>query len=189
MEVKTYPVHDSVIWYVPYQITVHNNRPLLVKLTRILDDIAVKPWNYLLFNDQNIEIGARYSPESNDLQDNYLGQKYRQTIFPFIPRTFYYFRAHALPNTALRIDPSSLSRDSPILDSLYDADDGKRFNLSFSKRGHENNFEISLRAKINRPEQRMVSIRDSIKGLSEAESKDFLIEYMSRPFTEELNEF
>ncbi len=198
MAAKIYPLRDSVILYVPYRITVHNDRPAPVKLTGILDNIGVKPWNHLLFNDQNIEIDALYRPEYNDLQDNYLGQKYRRTIFPFIPRTFHYFRAHTVSSTALSLDTSSFSLDrireqltdlsknidihidSPILDSLYDADDKKRFNLRFSKRGYENNFEISLRAKINRSEQRIVSIRDSIKGLSEAEAKDFLINYMRR---------
>ncbi len=204
---KIFPFRDSVVVYIPYQITVHNNRLMPLRLTGIREYARVAPWDHLLFNAQNVEIDELYDPKYNDLWNNYLKQKYRHTIFPFMKRTFYYFRPHVLSGAALGVDSSSFSWDlirdqlkdlsknmdihidDAMLDSLYHADDGKLFRLRFSKRGYENNFEIDLVAKINRPEQRLVSIRDSIRGMSDAEAKDFMINHVKKPVTEESDQF
>lgn len=207
---KIRPFRDSVYVYIPYQLKIYNNRLNTLKISDIYEGKS-NGYNYaryLLYNRENLELNDLWNPskklktENNSKKngDNAYWRiqhiiKYRNHIFPFLTRDFYYYKRHTLSNKNNRFNINQINKDSirkqlyaldynistniskPIIDSLYKATNNKRFNINFKS---EVLIRKSIRAQINNEEQEMVYLNfyDSIKGMNKDEKIKYLREQM-----------
>jgi|GEM_PF-1134929 len=207
---KFYPVRDSVIVYIPYKLVVRNNRWHPIYLNRVYGACFEdkQRLEHLLFNTYGTEIDRFYDPSYKDLSNHYFAHTYRQTVFPFSRRTFYYFRGHVLAQKDLnmKLDLNYKDQIEPqlkdlyeniafdfypmIKDSLYASDENKRFNLYFANCKAYKTFTIDVWAKVNRKEQRLVNMWDSVRHLPKQEIKTRILEhYLRQPIDEQLKQF
>lgn len=181
--------------YIPYKITVCNNRFKKVKIQSFRDG----NWgfgNNLVYNVQGMELNdysqAHYAEK---FCNTYL--KYRRTIFPFFSRTFYYYKKHIFFEDKLKynfreFEYSEYSEQldllanelkipikKSIIDSLYKSDYGKRLKVHFED-NDPRYLPIFIKTRLNTNEQTYIDIHDSIKGMNEKEAKEYFIKYMTR---------
>lgn len=194
MQCKFYPFRDSVLIFLPYIVTVFNNRFQLLQLSGVNDDRPSSGFNRLIFNKNGVEINSLYDPTFKDLQDNYIQNTYRKTIFPFTNRNFYFFRSHLLSQKEFEFDFEKytreeilvqlkdlsknfhIKRNKAMIDSLYKEDENQSINIYFGK----GLASIDLRAKLNRNEQKLVIPQDSIRDMSKDEAKMWLQNYYNK---------
>lgn len=200
MPCKVYPLRDdSVVLLIPYRLTVQNNRWKEMDFRFVSDENADKihPDN-LLYNVRGIELKNYYDPNYKNLSDDYFAQKYRNTVFPFWSRTFYYFRPYRLAQKELDLSLDTytdeqiklqltdlhenfqLTWPAPLLDSLYGLDRGHSFNLYFGYGA----LAPHVQAKTATSEQKVINLRDSVRYMDTEKAKAWLLEYYNRPVSE-----
>ncbi len=185
---KIRPFKDSVHIYIPYQLTIYNNRLSTLKLSRIYDcnKNSVNYRKYLLYNLDNLELNSYWSNSltlktennyQNHGEDSYWRIQhiieYRKIIFPFFKRKFYYYKKFTLSNKNDRFKINEINRDS-IKKQLYSLD----YNIetiikkpiidSLYKLNNNKRFYVSfdsekliikkIRAKINNEKQEMIYV-------------------------------
>ncbi|SEA72663.1 hypothetical protein [Bizionia paragorgiae] len=207
---KIRPYRDSIYVYIPYQLTIYNNRLSALKISSIYEGKSngSNYGKYLLYNLENLELNDFWNPSKKlKTENNYQKNgdnaywriqpiiKYRNHIFPFMTRDFYYYKRHTLSNKNNRFNVKQINEDSiqkqlytldyniatdiskSITDSLYKATNNKRFNVNFKS---ELLIRKSIRAKINNEEQEMIYLNfyDSIKGMNKEEKIKYLRKQM-----------
>ncbi len=207
---KIRPFRDSIYVYIPYQLTIYNNRLSTLKISNIYEGKSHghNYGKYLLYNCENLELHDFWnSSKKLKTEKNYRKNgdnaywriqyiiEYRNTIFPFLTRDFFYYKRHTLSNKNNRFNVNQINKDSikkqlftldynittniskHIIDSLYKATNNKRFNVNFKS---EMLIRKSIRAKINNEEQEMIYLNfyDSIKGMNKDEKIKYLREQM-----------
>lgn len=198
---KKMPFGDSLMIYIPYKITISNNRFRLIDIERIDDENYARSsdlYKNLIFNKEGVEITNNFERDS---EINYLQYKYRKTIFPFTKRTFYYFKGvpikYILKNKNFDLinrQWSNLKRTYNIkiskrtIDSLYEANYKKRFNVNFGNSDYSFMPEYIM-AKINDNKQKQVRIIDSVKYLNKQEQIDYLLKVGRTNIKVFLNDF
>lgn len=209
---KVRPFRDSAYLYIPYKFTIYNNRISNLKISGINDGgiDAYSREKYLLYNGHNLELESFWNPSTELKKKNNRKAygdkaywriqyvlKYREHIFPFLKRDFYYFKRYTVSNKNDRLKIKQISRDSirkqlyalnynvPIaigqstIDSLYQINNNKRFNVRFSSRA----LVIKMiRARINNEKQEMVyaNFYDSVKGMERKEMRDYMLKRLKR---------
>ena len=191
---KAFHFQDNTIVYLPYQIKITNNRLLILNFERIYD-ASILEENLLDRNLVFTESGIKIDHFVKDA-------KYDSNIFPFQSKTFYYFKRHIITNknamnqidyeSAIAIlnvlkSDANISLSSVLVDSLYQSDDGKRFNVHFGDRSISST--KYAKAKINSEEQVQVIILDSVKGLSKEEAQDYLLKEAKSDIRQQLKNF
>jgi hypothetical protein len=207
---KIRPFRDSIYVYIPYQLTIYNNRLNTLKISNIYEGKSngYNYGKYLLYNRENLELNDFWNPSKKlKTENNYRENgdnaywriqhiiKYRNNIFPFLTRDFYYYKRHTLSNKNNRFNVKQINKDSiqkqlytldynittniskSIIDSLYKDTNNKRFNVNFKS---ELLIRKSIRAKINNEEQEIVYLNfyDSIKGMNKEENIKYLRKQM-----------
>ena len=183
---KVRPIRDSTYIYIPYQLTIYNNRINNLKLSHIYDgNPSVNRYGkYLLYNLDNLELtsfrngSAKIIEEKNQQKygnDSYWRYKYTfkyaNNIFPFLSRKFIYYKRYTLSNKNNRFQINEISRDS-IKKQLYTLDYNIITNIekyivdSLYKANSNKRFNIyfesehlvtkKIRAKINTEEQEII---------------------------------
>jgi hypothetical protein len=207
---KVRPFRDSIYIYIPYKITLYNNRLESLKIIRILDENSHNFRSYLLFNMDGIELASLHyrSKEQYGDQPYWPKAQYRATIFPLTKRTFYYYRKHKLHNKHDIFGVKKRNKDSiykqlselkhnfcisnknSTIDSLYKTDHLKIFNIGFET---ERSTRIKyVKGKINSAKQIAVNIDlfDSIPvNLSRAQQTKHLMELMIKTSPMYLEDF
>ncbi len=158
---KIKPFRDSTDLYIPYKLTIYNNRLKSLKFLGIYDG-----WSYgrlygksLFYNLDNLEL-YDFSGESKNLkeEDNYnkygndtywrIGHifKYKKNIFPFFGRDFYYYKRYTLSNKNDRFNLKQILRDS-IKKQLYTLD--YNLNVDIKKSIIDSLYRISNKKRFN----------------------------------------
>lgn len=191
---KLIQLRNQTLVYLPYELNVSNNRLQLLKLKgvydlAVLDDISLD--KNLIFTTDGVKIDI--STRLNDNFDN--------AILPFTTAKFIYFKRHILANqnlnpissTDIISQTSRLSSNSKIklqtriVDSLYQADEGTRFNVQFGDRSFSST--KFTKAIIGSEKQKQVVILDSLKGLSKKDAKKFLLKVATSDIRVALQDF
>ncbi|MGJ8659993.1 MAG: hypothetical protein ACSHWV_09065 [Cellulophaga fucicola] len=133
---KIRPYRDSIYIYIPYQLTVYNNRLSPLRLYGIYDGKlnGSNFGKYLLFNLDNLELNSFWNGskklKKEDYYQNYGDDsywriqhtlKYKNLIIPFSKRKFYYYKRYILSNKNNRFNIKGISKDS-IKKQLYSLD-------------------------------------------------------------------
>ncbi|WP_324023681.1 hypothetical protein QSV08_12555 [Maribacter sp. BPC-D8] len=192
---KVKPFRDSINVFIPYEITVYNNRYQSLELGRIYDENDRDYRPNLLYNKDGVELGRLYNDSKKQYEDEpyWLKLEYRDIIFPFTKRVFYYYRKHTLSNkndvfNIKEIDRDSLykqlaelnyninlNKNNHIIDSLYKVNRMKIFNVDFDTE----RFTLSkyIKAKINSNEQIAINIdyRDSMQNMTKAQKRAYVL--------------
>ncbi|MFV0540167.1 MAG: hypothetical protein ACK5MZ_02885, partial [Aestuariibaculum sp.] len=202
---KVRPFRDSAYVYVPYKLTIYNNRLTSLKLSGIYDGHSYHSFaKYLLYNEGGLELddyanSSKREKEGSYSRDSYWWFryliKYRGYIFPIFGRDFYYYKRYTLSNKNNRFNIKQIDKDSiskqlyalnynlPIniaqttIDSLYSVGNNKRFDISFKS---ELLIIKKIRATINSEKQEVVYVNlyDSIKGMAKQEKIEYVKEYL-----------
>lgn len=192
---KALHLQNKTVVYIPYQLKIANNRLLALKLQRIDDESSFDEFSFydkLIFSDNGIKIEVGTGKN----------EKGSRTIFPFTTSTFYYFKRHTLANNnpeGYEINPKSFEQLSAlnsepavkiserIIDSLYQSDTGKRFNVHFGERQLSSTKVAKL--KINEERQQQVILADTLKGMDKEAAYRYLLKYASTDIRENLKDF
>ena len=123
-------------------------------------------------------------------------------IFPFQRKTFYYYKRHIITknNTMDQIDyisaiaqlnvlksDGNIVLSSVLVDSLYQSDNGKRFNVHFGDSSVSST--KYAKAKINSEQQVQVIIADSLNGKSKEEAQEYLFKVANSHIGQQLKDF
>ncbi len=181
---KLIQLRNQSLVYLPYELIVSNNRLQLLKLRgvydlSILDDVSLD--KNLIFTTDGVKIDV-----STRLKDNF-----DNAILPYTTTKFIYFKRHVLASqnynpivsediisqTTSLVASSHIKLERRIVDSLYQADMGKRFNVNFGDRSISST--KFTKAIIGSDKQKQVIILDSLKGLSEEATKKYLLNVAS----------
>lgn len=206
LKYKAIPFQDSILVFIPYKIVISNNRLRQIKLASIYDENTTKINFYtknLIFNKDGIEIASYSGTATEKHQSNYIKIKYRETIFPFTNRTFYYYKGHMIANHSNlkpidypEIENQLLNLTSSInfkinqntVDSLYKIDNQKRFNVNL-KDNDKGFMPKYIKAKINSDLQIPVNTVDSVKKMSKEDGVKYLLKSAKTDMRETLKEF
>lgn len=191
---KLIQLRNQTLVYLPYELNVSNNRLQLLKLKgvydlAVLDDISLD--KNLIFTTDGVKIDI--STRLNDNFDN--------AILPFTTAKFIYFKRHILANqnlnpisstdiisqTSRLSSHSKIKLQTRIVDSLYQADEGTRFNVQFGDRSFSST--KFTKAIIGSEKQKQVVILDSLKGLSKKDAKKFLLKVATSDIRVALQDF
>lgn len=205
---KVYPFRDSVYVFIPYKITVYNNRYKFLDIDEIVDENLMDYRSNLLYNKEGIELRTYIGKSKFQYEKPMLGIEgdvvmyhiklpYCRTIFPFYKRDFYYFKRHKLSNKNDVFKVEKNNRDSiyeqliklsynlknpsetaSLIDSLYKSDNHKIFNIDFKGRKYR---PKCIKAKINSKKQIAVNYEDSLSiFMSPKEQAVWLINALKR---------
>ena len=177
---------DSIYVYIPYRLTIYNNRLNTLKISNIYEGKSNDHnyGKYLLYNLDNLELNDFWNPSKRlKTEKNYQKNgnnafwriqhiiKYRNHIFPLLKRDFYYYKRHTLSNKNNRFNVNQINKDSIqkqlfALDYNIDTNINKSIIDSLYKATNNKRFNInfksellirkSIRAKINNEEQEMI---------------------------------
>ena len=209
---KISPFRDSIYVYIPYKLTIYNNRISNLRISNVYDGYS-RGHGYgkkLLYNLDDLELHDFWNGSKKlKVENNYAnyGDKaywriqhtieYKDHIFPFLGRTFYYYKRFTLSNKNDRFKIKKFSRDSinrqlytlnynlttsiekSTIDSLYTINNNKRFNIHFDS---ETLIIKRIRANINTEAQEMVydNLYDSIKGMNDEEKRNTILKLLER---------
>ena len=191
---KAFNFQDKTIVYLPYQIKIANNRLLILNFERIYDE-SISEENLLDHNLVFTESGRKIDRFVKDPKND-------SKIFPFQRKTFYYYKRHIITknNTMDQIDyisaiaqlnvlksDGNIVLSSVLVDSLYQSDNGKRFNVHFGDSSVSST--KYAKAKINSEQQLRVIIADSLKGKSKEEAQEYLFKVANSHIGQQLKDF
>ena len=192
---KAIELQTQTFVYIPYEITVANNRSSILSLKRIVDHSSFEDLSFydnLIFTADGIKIDRGSSKL----------EKSSRTILPFTTSKFYYFKRHTLANhnsAAFKTDPESFEQlntlnakatlkiPQKIIDSLYQSDFGKRFNIHFG--GEKISDTKFAKLKISEEKQQQVILGDTLKGMDKEAAQRYLLKYASTDGRENLKDF
>lgn len=201
---KVYPFRDSVYVFIPYKITVYNNRYKFLDIDEIVDENFMDYRANLLYNKEGVELGTYFGKSRNQYEKPMLGIEgdivkwhikipFCRTVFPFYKRYFYYFKRHKLSNKNDVFEVKNISKDTIreqliklsynfknpreielLIDSLYKSDNQKIFNIDFKGAKYRPKY---LKAKINSKKQIAVNYADSLSiFMTSKEQAEWLVE-------------
>lgn len=206
LKYKIKPYQDSVVVFIPYTITIANNRLEMLRFNSILDEKVTAGddvMQNLIYNNDGIELTDFEEKSKEKFESDYFKIKYRKTIFPFKNKIFYYYKSHTLykQTRSQNIDLQEINAQlinlknninfqihQKVIDSLYGADNQERFNINFTD--NDNRFMPKyIKAKINSNKQIPVKIIDSLRNMNKDEAKKYLLKVAGTDIRENLNDF
>ncbi|SHI46232.1 hypothetical protein [Pseudozobellia thermophila] len=202
MDYKFRPYRDSIFIYIPYKITLSNNRLSSLKISNVYDGFGGYRPN-LLYNDDGIELCTLYGQSRERFENEafLLKTKYSRTIWPLTKREFYYYKKFALSNKGDVFGVKNVPKDSiyrqlaeldynltrnrrkKLIDSLYRMNDQKVFVVHFFNDAGDYAPKY-IKTKINSNQQVAVNIIDSIGNMGMAQKKQYLLKVLkTNPLT------
>lgn len=176
--------------YIPYKIEIKNNRLKMIRLNSFGDENSGNI-TYLSYNTTGLELSHRFYNEYIESFNN-LQLKYRASIFPFFSRTFYYYKRHQFIEGKLHckfnfseFDYDAYSEqfkflsktlnipiNNKIIDSLYKADENKRFNIYFYD-NRNLGMPMFIETRFNSTEQIYIDVFDTIKNMNREQMEKY----------------
>lgn len=191
---KVIELQNQTLVYLPYELIVSNNRLQILKLKgvydlAVLDDISLD--ENLIFTTDGVKVDFSTWIKNNSIIE----------ILPFATTKFLYFKRHVLSNQNFKpivaddiasqinqlSSSSKIKLQTNVVDSLYQADEGARFNIQFG--GRSVSSTKFTKAVIGSERQKQVIILDSLKGLSKEASQEYLLKFASTDIRQLLEDF